>query len=135
MARGRGKGGCPFGRPRGRSLLRRATRPQAVLNGACIGSVVNPAAAEDDDAFGLWYLQEVAPAPAAQLSLQLGRARPDGLRELLPLLRRYVPDTVWVTEVALALGNAPRLLRRWLTGSLLATAASALPLAASSSRQ
>ena len=41
----------------------------------------------------------------------------------------------WVTEVALALGNAPRLLRRWLTGSLLATAASALPLAASSSRQ
>ena len=40
-----------------------------------------------------------------------------------------------VAEVALALGNAPRLLRRWLTGSLLATAASALPLAASSSRQ
>ena len=42
---------------------------------------------------------------------------------------------LWVTEVALALGNAPRLLRRWLTGSLLATAASALPLAASASRQ
>ena len=56
---------------------------------------------------------------------------------LLPPLEAYriTQAETWVTEVALALGNAPRLLRRWLTGSLLAMAASALPLAASSSRQ
>ena len=40
-----------------------------------------------------------------------------------------------MTNVAFALGDAPRLLRRWRPGSLLATAASAWPLAASFSQQ
>ena len=40
-----------------------------------------------------------------------------------------------VAEVARAMDNTPRLLRRWLPGSLLATASSTWPLAALFSKQ
>ena len=61
----------------------------------------------------------------------------DKERQMVEMEERHALQLAeaWVTEVALALGNAPRPLRRWLIGSLLATAASALPLAASFSRQ
>ena len=85
----------------------------------------------------LYCARRTPPVHAKHTHLECPQRRRDGASEwradALEAAAREA--AAWVTEVALALGNAPRLLRRWLTGSLLATAASALPLAASASRQ
>ena len=63
------------------------------------------------------------------------RLLPPDAPQLPPLLELLAdPARLRVTEVALAMGNAPRLLRRWLPCSLLTRASSAWPLAASFSK-
>ena len=85
--------------------------------------------------FGRWgsdaFLLYIRSSPLRNMH-QLAGATIAGLQ--LDSVRQELAE-LRVAEVALTMGDAPRLLRRWLPGSLLATASSAWPLAASFSKQ